>query len=179
MVDWKEEVSVETEAYLSEDRLFRYWLLRRWHPTLPLLAVIGCNPSTADETVNDPTIRKIMGFAERLRATPFSPGFGGVLMLNVGAFRATDPKEWKAARDPFGPENTVTHLQEYLAKFSPVRIIAAWGKCCTASQRGEHRAREIARCINGLECWGKNSDGSPRHPLMLSYSTTLVSFNKP
>ena len=162
-----------TEAYFSEDRIFRYWLLRRWHPTLPLLAVIGCNPSTADENVDDPTIRKVKGFAERLRMLPNSPDSGGVLMLNVGAFRATDPKEWKASRDPFGPENTVSHLRGYLERFNPARIIAAWGKCCTASQRGQHRAQEITRLIGCLECWGKNSDGSPRHPLMLPYSTPL------
>ena len=167
-----------TEAYLSEDRMFRYWLLRRWHPTLPLLAVIGCNPSTADESADDPTIRKIKGFAERLRALPASPDFGGVLMLNVGAFRATSPKDWKAARDPFGPENTIEHLKAYLIKFKPARTIAAWGKCCTDSERGRHRAEEIARQIEGLECWGKNSDGSPRHPLMLSYTTRLEPFKR-
>jgi hypothetical protein len=150
--------------------MFRYWLLRTWDGALPLMALIGSNPSTADEEKNDPTIRKEIGFAERL-------GFGGILKLNVGAFRATAPKDWKAARDPFGPENTVVHLQGYLNKFAPGTVIAAWGKPCLTSQRGVHRAEAIKQNIRGMMCWGRNGDGSPRHPLMLSYSTELEPFN--
>lgn len=134
------------------------------------MAVIGCNPSTADETANDPTIRKIIGFAERL-------SFGGVLMLNVGAFRATDPKVWKAARDPFGPGNSVEHLQGFLIRWSPSLVVAAWGKPCVSSQRGLHRAEAIKHNILGMKCWGRNRDGSPRHPLMLPYNSPLEPFN--
>jgi hypothetical protein len=99
-----------SEAYLSDDRRYRYWLLRIWDDALPVMANIGANPSTADETVNDPTIRKDIGFATRL-------GFGGLLKLNVGGFRATKPKDWYNAADPFGPENSIAHLLEYLATF--------------------------------------------------------------
>lgn len=160
-----------TNALLSDDRVFRYWLLRQWNPAMRLMAVIGCNPSTADENDDDPTIRKVIGFATRL-------GFGGVLMLNVGAFRATDPKEWKASRDPFGPSNSIDHLHAYLFRWQPSLIIAAWGRPCVASQRGAHRAEEIKKNIIGMKCWGRNKDGSPRHPLMLAYSTELESFNE-
>ncbi len=159
-----------TDAYLSDDRLFRYWLLRTWDEKLPLLALIGSNPSVADESKDDPTIRKEIGFAERL-------GFGSILKLNVGAFRATNPRDWKAAIDPFGPENTITHLQGYLAKFSPGTTVAAWGRPCLTSQRGIHRAEAIKKNIRGMMCWGRNGDGSPRHPLMLPYSTKLELFN--
>lgn len=159
-----------TDAYLSDDRMFRYWLLRIWNGALPLFAVIGTNPSTADEKKDDPTIRKTIGFGARL-------GYGGVLMLNVGAFRATDPKQWKAAADPFGLGNSVECLQAYLIKFSPRVVVAAWGKPCTASPRGVRRADLIKANIVGMQCWGKNGDGSPRHPLMLAYSTVLEPFN--
>lgn len=161
---------METDALFSDDRTFRYWLLRRWNPALPLMAIIGCNPSTANERVNDPTIRKTIGFGERF-------GFGGILMLNVGAFRATDPKVWKAARDPFGPGNTIDHLQTYLFRWQPSIVVAAWGKPLTASQRGQHRADAIKSNILGMKCWGRNADGSPRHPLMLAYTTKLEPFN--
>jgi len=160
---------MRTDAFFSDDRTFRYWLLRQWNPALPLMAVIGCNPSTADETADDPTIRKVMGFAKRLN-------FGGALMLNVGAFRATDPKDWKAARDPFGPGNSIDHLQGYLIKWQPSIVIAAWGKPCVSSIRGQHRAEAIAKNILGMKCWGRNADGSPRHPLMLAYTTQLEPF---
>lgn len=158
-----------TEAYLSEDRKYRYWLVRIWDEKLPLFCVIGCNPSKADEKDDDPTIRKVIGFGQRME-------YGGVLMLNVGAYRATDPKDWKAAADPFGPENTVEHLKRYIAHFQPHRIVAAWGKPCVASERGRHRADRIAREILNLYCWGRNSDRSPRHPLMLAYTTKLEAY---
>ena len=161
---------MKSEAYLSSDRMYRYWLLRQWNPALPLMALIGSNPSTADETENDHTIRKEIGFAERL-------GYGGFVKLNVGAFRATDPKDWRAERDPFGPENTVEHLKSYLLRFAPAVVVAAWGKPCLTLQRGQHRAEAIRREIRGMQCWGKNSDGSPKHPLMLPYTTPLQPFN--
>ncbi len=161
---------MRTEAYLSADRIFRNWLIRVWDETLPIYAVIGTNPSKADERENDPTIRKVIGFGERLK-------MGGALMLNVGAFRATDPRDWKAALDPFGPENTIDHLKQYLAQFSPVLVVAAWGKPCMYSKRGQHRAEAIRQNIRGMKCWGRNGDGSPRHPLMLPYSTELQPFN--
>lgn len=159
-----------TEAHISEDRLFRYWLLRIWNPALPLYALIGSNPSTADESKDDHTIRKEIGFGEKL-------GFGGLLKLNVGAFRATEPKVWAAASDPFGPANTVEHLQGYLVKFSPTLVVAAWGRPCLSCDRGRSRAYTVKRFIVGMKCWGRNADGSPRHPLMLPYTTELEPFN--
>lgn len=163
---------MRTDAYISADRLFRYWLLRVWSPALPIFATIGSNPSTADEKDDDHTIRKEIGFGERL-------GYGGLLKVNVGAFRATDPKVWAAASDPFGPENTVEHLQGYLVKFAPTLVIAAWGKPCLSCASGRSRAYTIKQFIVGMKCWGLNSDGSPRHPLRLPYATALEPFNAP
>lgn len=160
---------MRSEAFLSDDRLYRFWLLRVWNCALPIFAVIGTNPSTADENANDPTIRKTIGFGTRL-------GFGGVLMLNVGGFRATDPKKWAAASDPFGAGNSVECLQAYLIKFAPRQVVAAWGKPCMLSDRGRRRAATISREITGMKCWGRNGDGSPRHPLRLPYSTDLEPF---
>jgi hypothetical protein len=137
---------------------------------LPIYALIGSNPSTADEKEDDHTIRKEIGFGERL-------GYGGLLKLNVGAFRATKPRDWKAATDPLGPENTIDHLQGYLVKFAPALVVAAWGKPCMSHGIGRVRAANIEKMIVGMKCWGRNTDGSPRHPLMLPYSTPLETFN--
>lgn len=156
---------MKKEANLSPDRLYRYWLLRVWDDSLPLLCVIGVNPSKADEKDDDPTIRKTIGFGKKLK-------YGGVLMLNVGAFRATDPREWKTAADPFGPKNSIPHLKKYIARFNPVCIVAAWGKNCK-SQLHPFRAAEIVNEIPNLMCWGRNTDGTPRHPARISYSTPL------
>jgi hypothetical protein len=156
---------MRTEANLSPDRRYRYWLLRVWDDSLPMLCVIGVNPSTADEKEDDPTIRRTIGFGKRLK-------YGGLLMLNVGAYRATDPREWKAAADPFGPKNSVSHLKRYISRFNPACVVAAWGKHCE-SQRDALRALEIVKEIPNLQCWGRNLDGSPRHPGRIAYSTRL------
>lgn len=161
---------MRSEAYFSNDRQFRYWLTRIWDESLPIYCVIGCNPSTADETIDDPTIRRVIGFGQRL-------GYGGALMLNVGAYRATDPKKWAAARDPFGPENRVSDLKVYISDFCPAIVVAAWGKPCVSNRLGSERSQSIKCRITGMKCWGRNSDRSPRHPLMLPYSTMLEDYS--
>lgn len=157
---------MEADAYISEDGKYRYWLIRVWDSRLPILAIIGVNPSTADWRKNDQTILKDIGFASRL-------GFGGILKLNVAAIRETDPRKARKAIDPVGPENSVEHLLRYIQRFKPTKVIVAWGK------NGNYfigRCEAIVREIPDLYCWGRNNDGTPRHPLMLPYSTPVERF---
>eukprot|EP00092_Neocalanus_flemingeri_P042537 GFUD01046536.1.p1 GENE.GFUD01046536.1~~GFUD01046536.1.p1 ORF type:complete len:199 (+),score=33.10 GFUD01046536.1:67-663(+) len=77
-----------TGAVFSKDRLFRYRLWRRWDSSLPWLLVIGCNPSKANADTNDPTIIKVLNFAQK-------NGYGGILMGNLYAFCETDPETMK------------------------------------------------------------------------------------
>jgi len=155
-------------AHLSPDGRYRYWLIRRWDAKRPLLCVVGLNPSAADAVQDDPTLRKVIGFAIEL-------GFGGVLMLNVGAYRTKDPREWKRASDPFGPRNTIRYLKSYIARFKPEKIVVAWGKNCN-SDPARMRVAALLAELPRLHCWGRNADGSPRHPGRISYSTPLVLF---
>ena len=104
-------------AELSSDRVYRYSLSRIWEPTKHPLAFIGLNPSTADETEDDPTIRRCMGFAR-------DGGYGGVLMLNLFAFRSTKPKGLLDAEDPVGPQNDAVLLRA--TEGLPV-VVCAWG----------------------------------------------------
>lgn len=160
------KATIKTDAYFSPDRKHRYWLLRVWDESLPIVANIGVNPSTADEKENDPTIRKDIGFAERL-------GYGGLLKLNVGALRATDPRKWRKGWDRIGTENTADHLVAYAQHFGAEKTIAAWGK------NGNYaigQCEAIRRAFPELWCFGRNPDGSPRHTLMLPYSTALELF---
>lgn len=152
-----------TDALFSPCRTYRYWLLRVWDETLPLNCFIGVNPSTADERENDPTIRKEIGFSER-------QGFGGLLMLNVGAYRATDPRNWRKALDPIGTGNTVEKLVAYAKEFGAVHVVAAWGK---NGNYAKAQCRKITESFPRLWCLGKNPDGTPRHPLMLPYTSKL------
>jgi hypothetical protein len=154
---------MKCDAYFSPDRKYRYWLVRIWDDSLPIMANWGSNPSTADERENDPTIRKDMGFGERT-------GHGGLLKMNVGAFRATKPRDWYNAADPFGPENTIQDMHTYCEMFEAKTFLAAWGRCIGRfAARGDLIAQEFPE----MQCLGRTADGTPRHTLMLPYSTQL------
>jgi hypothetical protein len=72
-------------ALFSRDRRFRYRLGRRWGQGAAVCFVL-LNPSTADEVVDDPTIRRCIAFARSL-------GYGGLEVVNLYAYVATDPAE--------------------------------------------------------------------------------------
>lgn len=152
------------EAYLSADRKYRYWLLRIWDDALPVNCICGVNPSTADEKENDPTIRKDIGFSARL-------GFGGLLKVNVCAFRATDPRKLRKAFNPLGDCNRASDIRKYFVDFQAKQFIAAWGK------NGNYfwgQCQRILEQFPDAMCFGTNPDGTPKHTLMLAYSTSLV-----
>lgn len=150
-------------ASFSPCRTFRYELYREWDPTLGTFVVIGLNPSTADETKDDPTIRRCIGFAQRF-------GCGRLVMLNMFAFRATEPRDMLAAVDPVGPQNDDV-LRKWAADPVAVFTIAAWG-----AQGAPERVAELAAIFPRLECFGKNRDGSPKHPLYLPKTAPLLPF---
>lgn len=152
---------MKTDAYLSDDRRYRYWLLRVWDDSLPINCSCGVNPSTADEYADDHTIRKDIGFSER-------QGFGGLLKVNLSAFRSTAPRP--AHCQPVGDENSAKHIRQYFEKFAAKQFTATWGK------NGKHfdwQAKAILREFPDAMCFGCNPDGTPRHTLMLPYSTEL------
>ena len=163
-------------AKFSEDRCYRYWLLRSFddceirslglHGTL---AIIGLNPSTADAEKNDPTVSRCISWTRRL-------GYARLLMLNMYAWRGTDPRElWRANKNLVdivgGPPNFRISLEEYCQRFEAKRIIAAWGN----EKLERHRMFYAADWR--LDCFKKNQDGSPAHPLYLPYSLTPKPWN--
>ncbi len=95
----------------SSNRVYRYVLWREWNQLLSApfryAMFIGLNPSTADETKNDPTVRKCIGFAKRW-------GYDGLCMTNLFAFRATDPGAMLKDLAPIGPDN-----DDWLVKLRP------------------------------------------------------------
>ena len=150
-------------AMFSPCRTYRYTLWRIWSEVEPVVAFVGLNPSTADESVDDPTIRRCIGFAE-------SWGYGGLVMLNLFAYRATDPNVMKRVADPVGPDN-----DGYLCSQSNMcgRIIAAWGV------HGLHRGRanRVRLMIDNLHHLGLTKGGHPKHPLYLRGDTKPTPWN--
>jgi hypothetical protein len=121
------------------------------------LMVVGLNPSTADETRDDPTIRKCVGFAKRW-------GFGALCMTNLFAFRATNPRVMKGSPQPIGEEND--RWISACAKEAG-RIIAAWGVHGGFMARDE----EVLELIDGVECLQRTKHGFPAHPLYVPYNS--------
>jgi hypothetical protein len=153
------------KADFSPCRTWRYSLHRIWDENKDLVAFIGLNPSTADETQDDPTVRRCCGFVKKW-------GFGGLVMLNLFAFRATDPKQMKAAADPVGPKN-----DEALVCYTKNRlVVCAWG--CNGLFRDRHR--KVLDLLGGrrkLLCLELTKDHLPKHPLYLR--ADLVPFAMP
>lgn len=161
----------ESGALFSPCELYRYELWRQWAPgTCQDLVFCGLNPSTADALVNDPTINRCIGFAKAW-------GYNGFTMLNLFAWRATDPKDMQAAAAPVGPDNDAT-LAKYLAR-PAVKFVAAWGAL------GDHQGRDqvVCRLVRAagrpMWCLGHTAAGLPRHPLYISADTKLVPYFAP
>lgn len=158
-----------TGANLSTDRLYRYRLWREWGAVSNRIAFIGVNPSTADETTDDRTITKCIGFAKRW-------GFGALDMINLFAWRSTDVRALMATVDPIGPDNdaTIAHVVSIAA-----RVVLAWGrgdKCALLPSRAAAVSVLVAKRASGdVGQLGKPcADGQPSHPLMLAYATPFL-----
>lgn len=140
----------------SPCRTYRYTLWRGWGGMFEepnFVMFIGLNPSTADETNDDPTIRRCIGYAKAW-------GFDGYLMTNLFAYRSTDPRVMKAHPEPIGPDND-KWLVDCAAKAGIV--VAAWGTHGAHLGRGEY----VRRLIPGLHYLRLTKDGFPAHPLYL------------
>lgn len=144
---------MKSSAAFSQNRRYRYSLLRIWDPSKPLLHICALNPSTADEVKNDPTIRREIRFASDM-------GFGGLIATNIFAFRATDPRKMKEQRAPVGSGNDSSILE---ASKSCQMSIAAWG--VHGAHLGRHQ--EMLNLPVNWHCFGSTKDGYPRHPLYL------------
>lgn len=154
-------------AVISECGTYRYWLERTWG-TGPRMGFIMLNPSTADAEIDDPTIRRCIGFAKR-------EGCGGLAVVNVFAFRATDPSNLpQCPLAASGPENAV-----YLHKLSTHAdgpIIAAWGANAKAAARRFEILRDMGRAGRKLHALKVTKSGSPGHPLYIHSDAPLVEF---
>ena len=155
----------EMGADLSRDRVYRYRLWRRWDDG-DEMTFIGVNPSTADETTNDQTIKKCIGLAKRHDCA-------AIQMLNLFALRETNPSVMKEHPKPIGPRN-----KSVLVKFasSAKIVVACWGVHGTHLSRDEEVVKLLESEGVELMCFGLTKKGFPKHPVMLAYSTELVPY---
>ena len=140
-------------AVFSDCKKYRYALWRIWDRNKHLVMIIGLNPSTANETSNDPTINRCISFAR-------SWGYGGVFVTNLFGFRATSPNELKSYHEPVGKENDVW-IRE-ISKEAALKV-AAWGN----HGKFLNRSEKILTLLDHLYCIQINKSGEPAHPLYL------------
>lgn len=169
-------VPVVSSAVVSGCGRYRYWLGRAWS-TAPPVTFVMLNPSTADAHADDPTIRRCVNYARAW-------GYGGIWVVNLYAWRATDPRDLRTADDPVGPDNnawltwaarTTTPTTATAATTATTAtgapIVAAWGA---------HADPERVRTVLGLTGMHRltalafTKSGQPRHPLYLPGHLTPV-----
>lgn len=164
---------VRSDALISPCGLYRYWLSRTWDDALPVVCWIMLNPSTADASKDDPTIRRVTAFSRAW-------GFGGFVVVNLFALRATDPRQLLRAEYPIASPDHLMKFCENMNDFWILRqamsrrVIVAWG----AGGALNRRDREVMDLLKGrkVECIGTTAARHPRHPLYLPATATPVPF---
>jgi hypothetical protein len=150
-------------ALFSPCRKYRYKLWRVWDNTKPMITFIGLNPSTANETSDDPTIRRVITFAKTW-------GYGGVNMMNLFAWVSPHPQDLKTVEDPLGDNDK---LLKAVAEQSAA-IVFAWGTFKEAQGRG----KDVKRMFPDALALGINADGSPKHPLYIKGDTLPIKYEE-
>jgi len=158
--------STPSGAAFSRCRRWRYLLWRRWDESRPAANFLMLNPSTADEFKLDPSCTRARVYAERW-------GYGGLIVTNIFAWRATDPDDMKAAANPVGRGNDAAIAR---AASEAAIVVCAWGN------HGQHLGRG-GKVIAALRSSGvelhylkMNGAGQPSHPLYLPGTLEPVSW---
>lgn len=154
-----------SDATLSPCGKYRYDLWRVWDDAQKYALFVMLNPSTADAFADDPTIRRCVGFARAW-------GYGGIVVTNLFAFRATDPRKLRVAGDPIGPDNDKT-LSRWAADPRCGVAVCAWGAEASVGKRPllvnqpGHVLRLLRKAGVTPHYLRLTKDGHPAHPLYL------------
>ena len=157
-------VASPSGALFSTCRRWRYLLWRQWDKTLPVANFLMLNPSTADEIQLDPSCTRARVYAERW-------GYGALIVTNLFGWRATDPVDMKAAREPVGRGNDRAILKA--AREARI-VICAWGN------HGAHLGRSagVRKLLKDIDLHALRVTGAgePSHPLYLPASLEPAKF---
>jgi hypothetical protein len=165
-------------ATLSACGRYRYALERSFvEAPRRVLAWLMLNPSQADGSHDDPTIRRVIGFTQRA-------GFDAALVVNLFAWRATDPRDLRrelraAGRSGVeGPRNRAAVVRAATRSHA---VVCAWGAMPWAEAQSQRALGwlETLDVSPTMLCLGRTKDGSPCHPLMLAYDAhPLIRFER-
>jgi len=146
-------------ATFSRCRRWRYLLWRKWSHR-PIANFLMLNPSTADELKLDPSCTRARVYAERW-------GFGALVVTNLFGWRATDPDDMKAAKDPVGTANDRAILD---AASNSALVVCAWGNHGAHLERSSAVLSNLKKHKVPLHALRINGNGEPAHPLYLPAS---------
>ena len=149
-----------SQAVYSDCEKYRYLLTRTWNPAGRKALFVMLNPSTATEVQNDPTV-------ERCERRSRTLGFGSFRVTNIFAWRDTDPKKMRAAKEPIGPQNDASILES--CSWAD-QIIAAWGTHGVFLDRGAAVEKLLRTSGQPIYHLGLSKDGHPKHPLYIAYA---------
>jgi hypothetical protein len=163
---------MERGADISACGRYRYRLWRFWggEAAVNLMVWVMLNPSTADDRIDDPTIRRCMSFARR-------EGFNGIMVVNLFALRATDPDELMTTAWPLNDDMALEILErEVFNGAQNSKVVFAWGahKAVWLPESGLALRRLHKNVASNLWCLGRTKGGYPKHPLYLPNNTPMV-----
>ncbi len=146
-------------AVYSDCERYRYLLTRVWQPGGGQALFVMLNPSTATEVQNDPTVERC---ERRARAL----GYGAFRVVNIFAWRATDPRDMRKVADPVGPDNDAAIAGS--VDWADA-IVCAWGTHGAHLGRGAAVERLLRATGKDLLVLGVTREGHPQHPLYIGY----------
>lgn len=155
-------------AVIDPTGQYRWMLSREWARAPRCWATfIMLNPSIADADVDDPTIRRCIGFAK-------SWNCDALYVVNLYALRSTDPKALWTHPDPVGPAND-RWIRHAVAKARSLDgpVVAAWG-----SHAKQDRVQDVLALLgmSNVQALGLTKTGAPRHPLYMPANAPLIPF---
>lgn len=157
---------LENDAVLSDCGKYRYLLRRVWDHAKPRALLIMLNPSTADAKKDDPTIRSCVRLLSGL-------GYGSMEVVNLFAFRSTDPDGLRGIPDAIGPRNDDI-IGAAVGRCD--MVICGWGAKPVAAARGRVVRSQVRAMRPAIFCFGKTYTGHPRHPLYVKSRTQLETY---
>ena len=161
-------------ARISKCGNYRYKLWRIWDKDKPKVMFLMLNPSTADGTNDDPTIRRCIGYAK-------SWGYGGLVVCNLFAYRSTHPEtllycEETLGINPIGDRNITTIFRQ-ASKVD--KIICAWGNEKIVNKLIDDRLRSSLIILKDrLYILELSKYGVPKHPLYLKKDLKPILWQK-
>jgi hypothetical protein len=155
-------------AVIDKTGLYRYSLWREWDIDKSKIVFIMLNPSKADASIDDPTLRRCISFAKFW-------DYGSLIVVNLFAFRTASPLELKKVDNPIGKQN-----DRYLKKAikSADRVVVAWGNNGKLMQRDRLVLELLSKHNIQPHCLGITKAGYPRHPLYVMSSKKPIFYRQ-